>query len=56
AASLGLPPGEAFVLLRIRCSPVTRTESHMETYKTVSQDIGDQLNAEAEAIKSFLHG
>nr|GFA66379.1 hypothetical protein [Tanacetum cinerariifolium] len=24
-------------------SPVTRTESYMETYKTVSQDIRDQL-------------
>nr|GEZ18958.1 hypothetical protein [Tanacetum cinerariifolium] len=31
-------------------SPVTRTESQMETYKTVSQDIHDQLNAEAEAV------
>nr|GEX15550.1 RNA-directed DNA polymerase, eukaryota, reverse transcriptase zinc-binding domain protein [Tanacetum cinerariifolium] len=31
-------------------SPVTRTESQMETYKTVSQDIRDQLNAEAEAV------
>nr|GEY05432.1 hypothetical protein [Tanacetum cinerariifolium] len=30
-------------------SPVTRTESYMETYKTVLQDIRDQLNAEAEA-------
>nr|GEW78086.1 hypothetical protein [Tanacetum cinerariifolium] len=31
-------------------SPVTRTELHMETYKTVSQDIRDQPNAEAEAV------
>nr|GEU30133.1 retrovirus-related Pol polyprotein from transposon TNT 1-94 [Tanacetum cinerariifolium] len=30
-------------------SPDTRTESQMETYKTISQDICDQLNAEAEA-------
>nr|GEW99863.1 hypothetical protein [Tanacetum cinerariifolium] len=34
-------------------SPVTRTESHMETYKTVLQDIHDQLNAEAEAGESI---
>nr|GFA21024.1 hypothetical protein [Tanacetum cinerariifolium] len=34
-------------------SPVTRTESQMETYKTVSQDIRDQLNAEAEAGESI---
>nr|GEY62801.1 Gag-Pol polyprotein [Tanacetum cinerariifolium] len=31
-------------------SLVIRTESYMETYKTVSQDIRDQLNAEAEAV------
>nr|GEY46373.1 hypothetical protein [Tanacetum cinerariifolium] len=30
-------------------SPVTRTERYQETYKNVSQDIRDQLNAEAEA-------
>nr|GEX31876.1 hypothetical protein [Tanacetum cinerariifolium] len=35
-------------------SPVTRTESHMETYKTVSQDIRDQLNAEAEVVQIIL--
>nr|GEV63399.1 hypothetical protein [Tanacetum cinerariifolium] len=29
-------------------SPVTRTERYQETYKNVSQDIRDQLNAEAE--------
>nr|GEZ77375.1 hypothetical protein [Tanacetum cinerariifolium] len=34
-------------------SPVTRTESYMETYKTVSQDIRDQLNAEVEAGESI---
>nr|GFA55991.1 hypothetical protein [Tanacetum cinerariifolium] len=32
--------------------PVIRTRSYMETYKTVSQDIHDQLNAEAEANSS----
>nr|GEY05445.1 reverse transcriptase domain-containing protein [Tanacetum cinerariifolium] len=37
-------------------SPVTRTESYMETYKTVSQDIHDQLNAEAEAVQIILTG
>nr|GEY64525.1 Gag-Pol polyprotein [Tanacetum cinerariifolium] len=37
-------------------SPVTRTESQMETYKTVSQDIHDQLNAEAEAVQIILTG
>nr|GFD48872.1 hypothetical protein [Tanacetum cinerariifolium] len=30
-------------------SPVTTTKGYMETYKNVSQDIHDQLNAEAEA-------
>nr|GEX64696.1 hypothetical protein [Tanacetum cinerariifolium] len=37
-------------------SPVTRTESYMETYKTVSQDIRDQLNAKAEAVQIILTG
>nr|GEW76112.1 retrovirus-related Pol polyprotein from transposon TNT 1-94 [Tanacetum cinerariifolium] len=35
-------------------SPVTRTKSQMETYKTVSQDIRDQLNAKAEAVQIIL--
>nr|GFA21661.1 hypothetical protein [Tanacetum cinerariifolium] len=35
-------------------TPVTRTESYMETYKTVSQDISDQLNAKAEAVQIIL--
>nr|GEW27570.1 hypothetical protein [Tanacetum cinerariifolium] len=35
-------------------SPVTRTESQMETYKTVSQDIRDQLNIEAKAVQIIL--
>nr|GEV36160.1 hypothetical protein [Tanacetum cinerariifolium] len=35
-------------------SPVTRTKSQMETYKTVSQDIRDQINAEAEAVQIIL--
>nr|GEV17992.1 retrovirus-related Pol polyprotein from transposon TNT 1-94 [Tanacetum cinerariifolium] len=37
-------------------SPITRTKSHKETYKTVSQDICDQLNAEAEAVQIILTG
>nr|GEW15169.1 hypothetical protein [Tanacetum cinerariifolium] len=37
-------------------SPVTRTESQMENYKTVSQDIRDQLNAEAESVQIILTG
>nr|GEW15992.1 reverse transcriptase domain-containing protein [Tanacetum cinerariifolium] len=35
-------------------SPVTRTETYMETYKNVSQDIHDQLNAEAECNNSHF--
>nr|GEW58680.1 Gag-Pol polyprotein [Tanacetum cinerariifolium] len=34
----------------------TRTEKFQETYKNVSQDIRDQLNAEAEAIQIILTG
>nr|GEW58865.1 hypothetical protein [Tanacetum cinerariifolium] len=37
-------------------SPVTTTETYMETYKNVSQDIRDQLNAEAEAVQIILTG
>nr|GEY34516.1 hypothetical protein [Tanacetum cinerariifolium] len=37
-------------------SPVTRTESQMETYKTVSQDIRDQLNVEVKAVQIILTG
>nr|GEV55311.1 hypothetical protein [Tanacetum cinerariifolium] len=37
-------------------SPVTRTKLYMETYKTVSQDIHDQLNAKAEAVQIILTG
>nr|GEW95677.1 reverse transcriptase domain-containing protein [Tanacetum cinerariifolium] len=35
-------------------SPITRTERFQETYKNVSQDIRDQLNAEAEAVQIIL--
>nr|GFD12043.1 hypothetical protein [Tanacetum cinerariifolium] len=37
-------------------SYVTTTETYMETYKNVSQDIRDQLNAEAEAVQIILTG
>nr|GEY75414.1 reverse transcriptase domain-containing protein [Tanacetum cinerariifolium] len=37
-------------------SSVTTTERHKETYKNVSQDIRDQLNAEAEAVQIILAG
>nr|GEX46457.1 hypothetical protein [Tanacetum cinerariifolium] len=37
-------------------SPVTTTKTYMETYKNVSQDIRDQLNAEAEAVQIILTG
>nr|GEY51390.1 hypothetical protein [Tanacetum cinerariifolium] len=35
-------------------SPKTTTETYMENYKNVSQDIRDQLNAEAEAVKIII--
>nr|GEW37324.1 retrovirus-related Pol polyprotein from transposon TNT 1-94 [Tanacetum cinerariifolium] len=37
-------------------SYVTTTETYMENYKNVSQDIHDQLNAEAEAFQIILTG
>nr|GEW34042.1 retrovirus-related Pol polyprotein from transposon TNT 1-94 [Tanacetum cinerariifolium] len=37
-------------------SPETTTIRHMETYKNVSQDIRDQLNAEAKAVQIILTG
>nr|GEY85820.1 hypothetical protein [Tanacetum cinerariifolium] len=37
-------------------SSVTTTETSMENYKNVSQDIRDQLNAEAEAVQIILTG
>nr|GEX38817.1 retrovirus-related Pol polyprotein from transposon TNT 1-94 [Tanacetum cinerariifolium] len=37
-------------------SSVTTAETYMETYKNVSQDIRDQLNAEAEAVQIILTG
>nr|GEZ88052.1 Gag-Pol polyprotein [Tanacetum cinerariifolium] len=37
-------------------SSKTTTERYMENYKNVSQDIHDQLNAEAEAVQIILTG
>nr|GEW10352.1 hypothetical protein [Tanacetum cinerariifolium] len=37
-------------------SPITRTERVHETYKNVSQEIRDQLNAETEAVQIILTG
>nr|GEZ27117.1 hypothetical protein [Tanacetum cinerariifolium] len=37
-------------------SPITTTERIRETYKNFSQDIRDQLNAEAEAVQIILTG
>nr|GEX72618.1 retrovirus-related Pol polyprotein from transposon TNT 1-94 [Tanacetum cinerariifolium] len=37
-------------------SSITTTETYMETYKNVSQDIRDQLNAKAEAVQIILTG
>ncbi|GKA78594.1 retrovirus-related pol polyprotein from transposon TNT 1-94 [Tanacetum coccineum] len=37
-------------------SSETTTERYMENYKNVSQDIRDQLNAEAEAVQIILTG
>nr|GEW40059.1 hypothetical protein [Tanacetum cinerariifolium] len=35
-------------------SPITRTEKVNETYKNLSQEIRDQLNAKAEAVQIIL--
>nr|GEV68635.1 hypothetical protein [Tanacetum cinerariifolium] len=35
-------------------SPITRTKRFQETYKNVSQDIRDQLNAEADVVQIIL--
>nr|GEX23699.1 hypothetical protein [Tanacetum cinerariifolium] len=37
-------------------SPITRTKRFQETYKNVSQEIRDQLNAKAEAVQIILTG
>nr|GEY44032.1 Gag-Pol polyprotein [Tanacetum cinerariifolium] len=48
-----LAPGRHEVLIS-EGSLVTRSKTYMETYKNVSQDIHDQLNAEAEAVQIIL--
>nr|GEX18869.1 hypothetical protein [Tanacetum cinerariifolium] len=37
-------------------SSITTTKTYMETYKNVSQDIRDQLNAKAEAVQIIVAG
>nr|GFA42881.1 hypothetical protein [Tanacetum cinerariifolium] len=37
-------------------SPETTTERYIENYMNISQDIRDQLNAEAEAVQIILTG
>nr|GFB11628.1 hypothetical protein [Tanacetum cinerariifolium] len=37
-------------------NPTTTTEKVFETYKNVTQDIRDQLNAEAETVQIILTG
>nr|GEX22666.1 hypothetical protein [Tanacetum cinerariifolium] len=44
------------VVLISEGSSETTTERYMENYKNVSQDIRDQLNAEAEAVQIILTG
>nr|GEZ35021.1 retrovirus-related Pol polyprotein from transposon TNT 1-94 [Tanacetum cinerariifolium] len=44
------------VVLVSEGSPETTIETYMENYKNVSQDIRDQLNAEAEAVQIILTG
>ncbi|GJV64356.1 hypothetical protein Tco_1475184 [Tanacetum coccineum] len=50
------------IFTNVRTVPVaegsseTTTERYMENYKNVSQDIRDQLNAEAEAVQIILTG
>ncbi|GJV06027.1 hypothetical protein Tco_1343683 [Tanacetum coccineum] len=40
----------------VKGSSETTTERYMENYKNISQDIRDQLNAEAEAVQIILTG
>nr|GFB11831.1 hypothetical protein [Tanacetum cinerariifolium] len=43
-------------VLVVEGSTKTTTERYMENYKNVSQDLRDQLNAEAEAVQIILIG
>nr|GEY18348.1 hypothetical protein [Tanacetum cinerariifolium] len=44
------------VVLDSEGNPTTATQKVLETYKSVTQDIRDQLNAEAEAVQIILIG
>nr|GFA88885.1 hypothetical protein [Tanacetum cinerariifolium] len=44
------------LVLDFEGNPTTTTERVFETYKNVTQDIRDQLNAEAEAVQIILTG
>nr|GEX36508.1 hypothetical protein [Tanacetum cinerariifolium] len=46
---------EKFVLVS-EGNPTTATQKVLETYKSVTQEIRDQLNAEAEAVQIILTG
>ncbi|GKC44802.1 hypothetical protein Tco_1062524 [Tanacetum coccineum] len=46
----------AQILHNVKHRSETTTERYMENYKNVSQDIRDQLNAEAEAVQIILTG
>ncbi|GJV54239.1 hypothetical protein Tco_1449980 [Tanacetum coccineum] len=56
AGSKDRPPYVARGVLVAEGSSETTTEWYMENYKNVSQDIRDQLNAEAEAIQIIHTG
>nr|GFB69184.1 hypothetical protein [Tanacetum cinerariifolium] len=43
-------------ILDSKGNPTTATERVFETYKNVTQEIRDQLNAEAEAVQIILTG
>ncbi|GJT73096.1 hypothetical protein Tco_1032382 [Tanacetum coccineum] len=49
-----LAPGAEKTVLVAEGSSETTTERYMENYKNVSQDIRDQLNAEAEAVQIII--
>ncbi|GKC34588.1 hypothetical protein Tco_1046972 [Tanacetum coccineum] len=53
AGSTDCPPMFSTVPV-VEGSSETTTERYMENYKNVSQDIHDQLNAEAEAVQIIL--
>nr|GEV88960.1 retrotransposon protein, putative, Ty1-copia subclass [Tanacetum cinerariifolium] len=54
--SMLAPDWQDIEVLVSKGSPITTTERIRETYKNVSQDIRDQLNAEAEAVQIILTG